>query len=150
MRKLALKEAASQTVIQDLHSNVRDLRSASESGALAAGNIAAQAKESCVNLQKAREHLELGRLFADTVNHCCDLLDGVASRVKCSSDVAHHDEIPLHQYTMESERNVHRAAMNSETLARNEDAPDSLPAAGYEVMGATDGADAVVKTNPPR
>jgi hypothetical protein len=103
-------DASVAMLIEDIETRVGGLESASASGACAAANVAAQADKLCANLQEARDRFGIGRLFAAIAGSCCDLLDNAASQAPPSqASDAPLVEIPEGRYTMEAERDVHRA-----------------------------------------
>jgi len=109
-------QASSATLLADFNARVADLQSASRSGAASAANISAHAGSLRGDIQSAREHFSIGGVFAETVNRCCSLLDGIAARARQpdSSDVTfpegRTEERYIHdRYTMQAERNVHLA-----------------------------------------
>jgi hypothetical protein len=110
----AESHASSATLLADFNARVADLQSASRSGAASAANISALASGLRGDIQHAREHFSIGRVFARTVSRCCGLLDDIAAQATDVTSMGDeercvHDRYTHDRYSMESERSVHRA-----------------------------------------
>jgi hypothetical protein len=119
-------------LIDNLDIRVSDLQSASASGADAAAHVGLQAESLRASLLAVRDHFEIGRLFADTINRCCSLLDGVAAQglpLQTAGPSA-LEQTAEDLYTMEAERKVHRALTDDLTAAPFEAGRDALPDEG--------------------
>lgn len=101
-------------LLENLNTSVADLQSVSVNAAGAAANIAILAQDLCARLRKSREEFGIGSLFAGTVNHCCDLLDGIASQGPASKFSRPQLTGDTH-YTMHAERVVHQAVAGGMT-----------------------------------
>ena len=85
---------------------------ASSPRTISATSVADMANNLCSNLEAARSHFVIGRLFAETVQRCCDLLDVVISQAQPfqSSGQPLLEQTLDDRYTMRAERQVHDAA----------------------------------------
>ena len=107
----AHSQSSSATLLPDFNARVADLQSASRSGTASAANICALADTLRGDIQSARQHFSIGRVFAESVNRCCGLLDGIAAQASDATFLGERAEerCPHDRYTMEAERHVHRA-----------------------------------------
>jgi uncharacterized protein YicC (UPF0701 family) len=104
-------EASGASLLENLNARVAELQSAMEAGAHAAANVAAQADNLCANVEEARGHLGIGRVFSETTSHCCGLLDGVSAQAQ-PQEFSGQPAVgqAAERYTMQAERDVHQAA----------------------------------------
>jgi hypothetical protein len=114
----AADDAAATALLADLGSGIGDLRSAGVSSADAAAVVALVAETLCGKLQEARSHSGIGQTFAAAVIRGCEALDRVAAQARKSWFFpAPADGVLEGNYTMQTERDVHRAAAGGEALA---------------------------------
>jgi methyl-accepting chemotaxis protein len=124
-------DASGAILLQDLKTRAGDLQSGIALGAAAAAMVADLAHNLCSNLEAARSHFVIGRLFAETVQRCCDLLDVVISQAQPprSSDAPLLEQTLDDRYTMRAEREVHQASARGWTSlppeAANAPAPET-------------------------
>ena len=120
---------AGSILLGDLNTRVSDLQSAGASGADAAAHVGARAEHLRSSLRYARDRFEIGPLFADTVNRCCDLLGSVASQAPASPSSGRPalEQTGEDLYTMEAERKVHRALTGETTPLPLEAGSDASP-----------------------
>lgn len=103
-------DVSTATILADFNARVADLQSASRTGAASAANISALADTLRGDIQNARDHFSIGRVFAETASRCCALLEAVAAQARQSeSSDAAAERYTHDRYTMEAERSVHRA-----------------------------------------
>ncbi len=119
-------------LLEDLNTRVSDLQSAGDAGADAAAHVGARAEDLRSSLHYARDHFEIGRLFAGTVNRSSDLLGSVASQAPALelSGPSALEQTAEDLYTIEAERKVHRALIADSTPLTFEAGHDALPDEG--------------------
>ena len=115
-------------LLGNLASRVSDLQKAGATGIEAAARVGTLAENLRASLVAARDHFEIGQLFAATVDRCCKALDEVASQAPPApfSDGAAVEDMAADRYTMETERKVHRALANGEANLPFDEEPEIL------------------------
>jgi hypothetical protein len=105
-------DESSAELFENLKTRMGDLRSANVASADSAVAVARVADSLCKNLQEARSHAGIGRVFSETVDRCCDVLGEVAAQAPALWSFAKPviEETREGNYTMRAERDVHRAA----------------------------------------
>jgi len=105
-----VETGAAHDGIPDLQASVADLESATAKSSRAAAKVASLAETLCSDLQKSRRHLAISQLFSDTVARCCQSLHTIAARAPDYDDsLLDQDHAIERRYSMQSERDVHRA-----------------------------------------
>jgi hypothetical protein len=103
-----------------LDGHAANLSATSEASSTAVSSIAALATGLCGGLREVRENFRIRALFAVTANRCVEGLERVSSQLPqhpSNGDEVAGDPNELHarRYTMQSERDVHRAAAAGES-----------------------------------
>jgi hypothetical protein len=108
-----------EALLENLRARMEELRAGDAASTAAAESISSLAEALGRKLRVDRDHARIGRLFSETADRCCDTLNRLAGQARPAryfepSAIAQ----PLEErYTMQVERDVHRAAMGAEAAA---------------------------------
>lgn len=124
--EFSVEEASGRKLLETLGAGVGELQAASAAGGGAAARVKEQAGDLRAGLAEAGDGFLIGRIFAETVRRCCDLLDRAGSQAEASDAAygfaeaapdARYTEAMYTEaiYTMEAERKVHRALIGEQS-----------------------------------